>query len=203
MSTVVVRNNGSRQRTRRRRNQRRSTRGQPVVVVTAPRNTGGRRRRRRGGRTTRRAALPGGRSIRQTFVFSKDNLKGSATGSFTFGPSLSECEPFEGGVLKAFHEYKITNILLQFVSEASSTSSGSISYELDPHCKISSLSSTVNKFSVTKGGARSFTARMINGLEWHDSSEDQCRILYKGNGGNDIAGSFRVTITVAFQNPNR
>jgi hypothetical protein len=135
-------------------------------------------------------------------VFSKDNLKGSASGSFTFGPSLSDCPAFKDGILKAYHEYKITSILLQFLSEASSTSAGSISYELDPHCKLTTLASTINKFPITKGGAKAFNARMINGLEWHDSSEDQCRILYKGNGDKDtIAGSFRITMRVALQNP--
>nr|AFI93507.1 major capsid protein [Potato leafroll virus] len=207
MSTVVVRGNvnGGVQQPRRRRRQslrRRANRVQPVVMVTAPGQPRRRRRRRGGNRRSRRTGVSRGRGSSETFVFTKDNLMGNSQGSFTFGPSLSDCPAFKDGILKAYHEYKITSILLQFVSEASSTSSGSIAYELDPHCKVSSLQSYVNKFQITKGGAKTYQARMINGVEWHDSSEDQCPILWKGNGkSSDTAGSFRVTIRVALQNP--
>lgn len=90
---------------------------------------------------------------------------------------------------------------MEFISEASSTAAGSIAYELDPHCKLTDLASTVNKFSITKGGKKTFTARLINGVEWHDATEDQFRVHYKGNGDSTTAGSFRITIRVATQNP--
>nr|AZF99032.1 orf3 [Ullucus polerovirus 1] len=201
MNTVVVRRNGNGVTRRQRRRTRRPARMQPMVVVQAPGpSRRGRRRRRRPNARGRSAVSRGGRPG-ETFVFSKDNIAGSSSGSFTFGPSLSDCPAFSNGILKAYHEYKITNVLLQFVSEASSTSSGSIAFELDPHCKISSLASSINKFPITKGGGRSFQAKMINGVEWHPSDEDQFRILYKGNGGSTIAGSFRIRISVAVQNP--
>ena len=92
-------------------------------------------------------------------------------------------------------------VQLEFISEASSTSSGSISYELDPHCKLSSLQSTINKFGITKNGLRRWTAKQINGMEWHDATEDQFKILYKGNGSSSVAGSFRITIKCQVQNP--
>lgn len=165
----------------------------PVVVVAAP---PGRRRRQAP------AQRPGASSMSQeTFVFSKDSLAGNASGVLTFGPSLTDCAAFSSGILKAYHEYRITMVLLEYITEASSTAYGSIAYELDPHCKITSLSSTVNKFGVTKNGRRSFSRRQINGTEWHDATEDQFRILYKGNGDSKIAGSFRVTIRVETQNP--
>nr|AHJ60017.1 coat protein [Suakwa aphid-borne yellows virus]AHJ60020.1 coat protein [Suakwa aphid-borne yellows virus]AHJ60023.1 coat protein [Suakwa aphid-borne yellows virus] len=199
MNTVVVRNrNGM---GRRRRVSRRNAKGNRVVVVQAPGapQRGGRRRRNR--RRPSRGGRARGASQGETFVFSKDNLSGSSSGSITFGPSLSESPAFSSGILKAYHEYKISMVKLEFISEASSTSSGSIAYELDPHCKLSSLQSTVNKFGITKSGSRTWSAKFINGSEWHDAAEDQFRILYKGNGASSPAGSFRITIKCQVQNP--
>ncbi|BBG75688.1 coat protein [Beet leaf yellowing virus] len=201
MNTVVGRRtiNGRR---RPRRQARRTQRNQPVVVVQAPRSTRRRNRRRRGGSNRSRGVVPArGAGSGETFVFSQDNLAGSSSGSITFGPSLSVCPAFSDGILKAYHEYKITLVILEFVSEASSQSSGSIAYELDPHCKLNSLSSTINKFGITKPGRRAFTASFINGVDWHDVAKDQFRILYKGNGSSSIAGSFRITIKCQFHNP--
>nr|AGW45394.1 coat protein [Beet western yellows virus] len=201
MNTVVGRRtiNGRR---RPRRQARRAQRSQQVVMVPAPRPARRRNRRRRGGRNRTRGVIPArGAGSSETFVFSKDNLAGSSSGSITFGPSLSDCPAFSNGILKAYHEYKISMVTLEFISEASSQNSGSIAYELDPHCKLSSLSSTINKFGITKPGRRTFTASYINGTEWHDATEDQFRILYKGNGSSSIAGSFRITIRCQFHNP--
>jgi hypothetical protein len=132
MNTVVVRrrNVEGPSRSQRRRRNRRAQQAQPVIVVAGPRTTRNRRRRLRRLRTRRGGIVPRGSGSSETFVFSKDNLMGSASGSFTFGPSLSDCPAFKDGILKAYHEYRITSILLQFLSEASSTSAGSISYEL-------------------------------------------------------------------------
>nr|WNK15292.1 MAG: capsid protein [Polerovirus monocotyledonae 2] len=202
MNTVVVRRNGNGTRRRRRaRGNRPIVRTQPVVVVANNRNPRGRRRRRRNRGGTGVIPGSGRRGSSESFVFSKDSIKGSSSGYFTFGPSLSDCPAFKDGILKAYHEYKITMVVLQFVTEASSTAAGSIAYELDPHCKLSALASTINKFPITKGGSKTYQARMINGDEWHDSTEDQFRILYKGNGDSSTAGSFRITIRVALQNP--
>nr|WAB58549.1 coat protein [Turnip yellows virus]WAB58552.1 coat protein [Turnip yellows virus] len=201
MNTVVGRRtiNGRR---RPRRQTRRAQRSQPVVVVQTSRATQRRpRRRRRGNNRTRGTVPTRGAGSSETFVFSKDNLAGSSSGAITFGPSLSDCPAFSNGILKAYHEYKISMVILEFVSEASSQNSGSIAYELDPHCKLNSLSSTINKFGITKPGKAAFTASYINGKEWHDVTEDQFRILYKGNGSSSIAGSFRITIKCQFHNP--
>ncbi|QZR95589.1 coat protein [Plantago asiatica virus A] len=199
MNTAVVRRNARR---RPRRQARRSRRNQPVVVVQAPRTARRRNRRRRGANNRTGGTLStrvGGRG--ETFVFTKDSLTGNSSGAITFGPSLSDCPALANGMLKAYHEYKITMVILEFVSEASSQSSGSISVELDPHCKLTALSSTINKFGITKSGRKSFTASFINGQEWRDTSEDQFKILYKGNGSSSIAGSFRITIRCQFHNP--
>nr|AAY90043.1 coat protein [Chickpea chlorotic stunt virus] len=199
MNTVVVRNNGRRRRNRR--TVQRARRRNPVVVVEAPRQSQRGRRRRRNRRRASGRSTAGRRGSSETFVFSKDNLAGSSSGSITFGPSLSDCPAFSSGILRAYHEYKITMVKLEFISEAASTSSGSIAYELDPHCKSTSLGSYINKFGITSNGQRTFAARLINGIEWHSSDEDQFRILYKGNGGSAIAGSFRVTIKCQTHNP--
>nr|USN17962.1 P3 [Melon aphid-borne yellows virus]WKE35851.1 P3 [Melon aphid-borne yellows virus]WKE35857.1 P3 [Melon aphid-borne yellows virus] len=198
MNTVAARNqNGM---GRRRRNRRRTSKSNRVVVVQTTGQPQRGRRRRRNSRRSPRGGRAGGRSG-ETFVFSKDNLTGSSSGAITFGPSLSESPAFSSGILKAYHEYKISMVKLEFISEASSTSSGSISYELDPHCKLNALQSTVNKFGITKSGFRTWSAKLINGLEWHDATEDQFRILYKGNGSSSTAGSFRITIKCQVQNP--
>nr|UVK78403.1 MAG: major coat protein [Plant associated polerovirus 1]UVK78409.1 MAG: major coat protein [Plant associated polerovirus 1] len=181
---------------------RRIRRRNPVVVVQTPRQPQRRGRRRRVRRVVTGRGRTGRRGSSETFVFSKDNLKGSDSGSITFGPSLSDCPAFSSGILKAYHRYKITMVKLEFISEASSTSSGSIAYELDPNCEASSLQSYINKFGITKGGRRTFTASTINGTEWHSSNVDQFRILYKGNGSSSAtAGSFRITIQCSTQNP--
>ena len=191
MNTAVVRNQNAGRR--RRRNQRPIRRDRVVVVNPSGGPSRG-RRQRRNRRRPNRGGRARGRSPGETFVFSKDNLTGSSSGSITFGPSLSESPAFSSGILKAYHEYKIIMVQLEFISEASSTSSGSISYELDPHCKLSSLQSTINKFGITKNGLRRWAAKQINGLEWHDATEDQFKILYKGNGSSSVAGSFRITV---------
>nr|UJQ88488.1 MAG: coat protein [Bean leafroll virus]UJQ88493.1 MAG: coat protein [Bean leafroll virus]UJQ88498.1 MAG: coat protein [Bean leafroll virus] len=182
--------------------QTRTRRRLPVVLATAPvrpqrkRRQRGRNNKPRGGNGNARRS-----GVAHEFVFSKDNLNGNSKGSITFGPSLSECKPLSDGILKAYHEYKITKCDLAYITEASSTSSGSVAYELDPHLKNTSVQSKINKFSITRTQTKRFSAKFINGQQWHDTSEDQFRILYEGNGKGEIAGSFRITITVLTQNP--
>nr|WMV94197.1 coat protein [Pepper vein yellows virus 10] len=200
----VRRNNNGSSRSRNTRPRRRPRQVCPVVVV-AP-NGGarrGNRRRRNGGRNRRgRNGVGGGSSNSETFVFNKDSIKDSSSGSITFGPSLSESVALSGGVLKAYHEYKITMVNIRFVSESSSTAEGSIAYELDPHCKLNSLQSTLRKFPVTKGGQATFRAAQINGVEWHDTTEDQFKVHYKGNGTKNVAaGFFQIRFTVQLHNP--
>lgn len=192
----------------RRRNNvngRRNTRPPPRRARPGPRPAARppvrRRRNRRRGVRRQRAVGMTGQNRGETFVFTVDDLKGNSSGSITFGPSLTNCVALSGGILKAYHEYKITMVTLDYVSEASSTSAGSISYEIDAHCKLTELKSTLNKFGITKNGKRNLPSKLINGLEWHETSEDQFRILYKGNGATTVAGSFRITIRVATQNP--
>jgi len=182
---------------------RRPQQVRPIVVVP---NTGGRsRNRRRRPRKPRRSGgvRNGGRSGNsETFVFNKDSIKDNSTGTLKFGPSLSESVALSGGVLKAYHEYKITSLRVTFKSESSSTAEGSIAYELDPHCKLSALASTLKKFSVSKGGTYTFKAAEINGVNWHDVADDQFFFHFKGNGTKGaVAGYFAFSYTVQLHNP--
>ncbi|DAZ87302.1 TPA_asm: coat protein [Cardamom polerovirus] len=196
MNSARGKRNG-RSRRRRRNNQ---TRRQQVVVVAQPRPQ--RRNRRRRNRNAGGGSGLGRRLSSEKFVFSKDSIQGNASGYVTFGPSLSECKPFSSGILQAYHEYKITMVEVKFISEASTTSAGSLSYELDPHLRLSELKSTINKFGLKKDGIRRFSAGQINGTEWHANSEDQFRFFWKGNGSSGtLAGSFVFTIFVTLQNP--
>ncbi|SCO64875.1 P3-CP [Torilis crimson leaf virus] len=184
------------------RRPRRRVRTKPIVVVQTT-QPGRRRRRRRGrnGRGPRTMGQSRGGANREQLVFSKDDIKGNSYGAITFGKDLSDHPAFSSGILKAFHEYKITNLRVIFKSEAPSTTGGSLAYELDPHCELTSLSSKIYKFGATKGGQKTWTAKEINGTEWHSSSENQFRLLYKGNGDSTQIGSFEIHYTVLFQNP--
>lgn len=167
---------------------------QQTVLVTNPR-----RRRRR--RPRNRGPTSGGSRL-ERFSFIKDGLKTNSSGCLKFGPSLSDCKAFSEGILKAYHEYKIEDINLQWVSEASSTAEGSMAYEIDPHCKTTSISTTLNRFPITKGGTRRFVARLINGQQWRDASDDQFHLLYKGTGSSsNTAGALRISFGVRTQNP--
>ncbi|QRV07421.1 coat protein [Artemisia virus B] len=203
MSTVVVRNNNAARKGRSRRVRRarpiRRTRNVTVVqtVRRAPRRG---RRRRRSGMGIRRGFNATVQRGDATFMFNKDKILGDSSGKFVFGKSLSECDAFSNGILRSFHQYKITKVQLQFLSEASSTSAGAISYEIDTGLKQTELKSTLNKFSIVKGGSKTFDSQAINGMMWRESDTDQFQIFYKGSGTNALAGSFKIFIHVSYQN---
>lgn len=203
MNTVGGRRKGNNGQPRRAR--RRSVRPiqQMVVAVPSGQPRGRRRRRNRNRRRGVRGGPRTGRSSNsETFVFNKDSIKDNSSGTIKFGPSLSESIALSGGVLKAYHEYKISMVNIRFVSESSSTAEGSIAYELDPHCKLKSLQSTLRKFPVTKGGSTTFRAAEINGIEWHDTADDQFYLHYAGNGtSGKTAGFLQIRFTVQLHNP--
>lgn len=197
---VNPRNGTVRKRRNRRRRGAQST-SNVVVVPQGQQRPRRRRRRNRSGRRRNRTGRQGGRNV-ETFVFNKDSVKDSSSGTITFGPSLSESVALSGGVLKAYHQYKITMVNLRFVSESSSTAEGSIAYEVDPHCKLSTLGSTLRRFPISKGGQTTLRAAEINGIDWHDSEKDQFKLHYKGNGTTGkTAGFFQIRYSVALQGP--
>lgn len=207
MSTVTVRNNGGpRSRGRSRIRSNNGSRRVRSVTVVEPVRPAPRRRRARRNPPRRRNSRRGGRrrtaSKGETFEFNKESINDNSTGYITFGKSLSDKQPFSEGLLKAYHQYKITSVVLRFVSDASSTAEGSISYELDPYCTLTSLKSALYKFPVTKGGIKRWSSQEINGQTWINSDSDQFRILYKGEGSKGVrAGYFHIKFTVQLQGP--
>nr|WMZ16778.1 MAG: coat protein [Cnidium polerovirus 1] len=186
-------------RARRSRRRVRVIRPKPVVVVQTNQP---RRRRGRRGRGNRRSSGGIQRSggFRHQLVFSKDDLKGNSSGIIKFGPDLAEHQAFCKGLLNAYHQYKITNVRVQYKSEAASTLSGSIAYELDPSCKLTTLESKLRKFPITRNASASWSAREINGEVWQNSTENQFFFLYKGNGDSGVAGSLLISYNVLVQN---
>lgn len=169
----------------------------PVIVMNPP--TQSRRRRPRRVRSGPRA-VSGGRAEKFTFVV--DDIKANGSGVLKFGPSLTQAAGFSSGILKAYHEYRITHVDLQWISEASSTAAGALKYEIDPHRTLTKVESGVDRFSFTKNGRRTLRAGQINGTNWVSSTEDQFYIAYAGNAGKaEQAGTLRVTLTVQTQLP--
>nr|BDW36312.1 coat protein [Barley yellow dwarf virus PAS] len=186
-------NNG----TRRRR--RRAIR--PVVVVQ-PNRTGSRRRNARRARGRRPGSVFGPKRGAEVFVFSVDNLKANSSGILKFGPDLSQCPAVSDGVLKSYHNYKISSINVEFRTHASATTSGAIFVELDTACKQSALGSYINSFTISKTASKSFRAEAINGKEFQESTIDQFWLLYKANGTTtDTAGQFIIKINVSMLTP--
>nr|BCP56395.1 coat protein ORF3 [Barley yellow dwarf virus PAV] len=179
--------------TRRRR--RRAIR--PVVVVQ-PNRTGPRRRNARRARGRRPGSVFGPKRGAEVFVFSVDNLKANSSGILKFGPDLSQCPAVSDGVLKSYHNYKISSINVEFRTHASATTSGAMFIELDTSCKQSALSSFINSFTISKTASKTFRSEAINGKEFQESTIDQFWMLYKANGTTtDTAGQFIITMSVS------
>nr|ABY73591.1 coat protein [Barley yellow dwarf virus PAV]ABY73657.1 coat protein [Barley yellow dwarf virus PAV]ABY73663.1 coat protein [Barley yellow dwarf virus PAV] len=181
-------NNG----TRRRR--RRAIR--PVVVVQSNR-AGPRRRNARRARGRRPNSVFGPKRGAEVFVFSVDNLKANSSGIIKFGPDLSQCPAVSDGVLKSYHNYKISSVNVEFKSHASSTTSGAMFIELDTSCKQSALASYINSFTISKSASKSFKATEIGGTQFQASSVNQFFLLYKANGTtSDTAGQFIIKLEI-------
>nr|DBA07213.1 TPA_asm: coat protein [Prunus humilis associated luteovirus] len=135
------------------------------------------------------------------FTFTVDNVKANASGVIKFGPSLSQYPNFSNGIIKSFHEYRISNITVQFNSFASSTTAGAFAIEVDTARKQSSIQSRIISFAVNKNFTRSFNAKVLRGLIWHNTQEDQFWLVYEGNGGDALAGQIKITFSVNFQGP--
>lgn len=171
-----------------RRRRRRAIR--PVVVVQPNRARPRRRNARRaGGR--RPNSLFGPKRGAEVFIFSVDNLKANSSGILKFGPDLSQCTAVSDGVLKSYHNYKITNINVEFKSHASSTTAGAMFIELDTSCSQSTLGSYINSFTLNKSASKSFKSTEINGTQFQATKVNQFYLLYKANGTtSDTAGQF-------------
>nr|QMT58423.1 coat protein [Peach associated luteovirus] len=170
------------------------------VVVNV--QSGGRGRTGRSASGGNRVAGSGPGDHSNRFSFTVDDLHSASSGILKFGPNLSQYTNFSNGILKSFHEYKITNLTVKYVSYASSTTSGAFAIEIDTSRKQTDLKSRIISFPVSKGFSRGFQARVLRGLLWHPTSEDQFWLVYKGNGkSTDIAGQFVISFNVNFQGP--
>nr|AEG20967.1 coat protein [Sugarcane yellow leaf virus] len=190
--------NRSRRNVRRRANRRRQTR--PVVVVrpaAGPRRVR-RRRARVGGNAVRG---PGGRSNRDVLTFTIDDLKANSTGILKFGPNLSQYAAFNNGLLKAYHEYKITSLTTQYNSCSSDATPGAIALEVDTSCSQTTTGSKITSFPVKRNAKKTFPAPFIRGKDFMTTSADQFWLLYKGNGDGSLAGQFVCRFECLFQNP--
>lgn len=206
MNPVVVRN-GPRRRRRNRAARRRSVAARPAVVVLPAGQTAvrpGRSRRRRNRRIRRNRGGQGKRGFVAQFSFMLDSFKGNASGVLKFGPSLSQDPAFATGILAAFHQYKISSLFIQYISESSSQTAGSILYELDTTCTATGVTSPLRRFAISDKSKPSatFAAGPINGEKWIPSSQNQFYLSYKGNGeSTEIAGCLLVKFTVQCLDP--
>ncbi|ASK51773.1 P3 protein [Wheat leaf yellowing-associated virus] len=190
--------NRTRRNARRRANRRRSTR--PVVVVRpTPKPRRVRRRRASAGGGAVRG--PGGRSNREVFTFTVDDLKANSSGILKFGPNLSQYAAFNNGILKAYHEYKITSLTIQYNSCSSSTTSGAIALEVDTSCSQTTTGSKIVSFPVKSNTRKTFPTSFIRGKDFVTTTADQFWLLYKGNGDSSLAGQFVCRFECQFQNP--
>nr|UVH27301.1 coat protein [Mume associated luteovirus]WNY15508.1 coat protein [Mume associated luteovirus] len=135
------------------------------------------------------------------FTFTVDDVKANQSGILKFGPSLSQYPNFADGILKSFHEYKISNLQVQFISFASSTSSGAFAIEIDTARKSTGVESRLISFPVTKQFTRSFPAKAIRGLLWISTKDDQFNFLFKGNGSDVVAGQLKFSFSIDLQGP--
>nr|UBR90293.1 coat protein P3 [Rose spring dwarf-associated virus] len=218
MSTVVVRQqarNNSRRNGQAQQAQgrsRQSNKARPVVVQVQPSRNGRRPRRRGGRRSSRRrgSRMASSRSHWEDYKFTINNLKASDAGVVKFGPSISQCSALKSGIFKSFHEFKITNLNVKYVTHAASTTSGAFAVEVDTSCTQTTLKSHLQTVPVTKCGQFSWPAGKIRGTGWLPTpdpdktpvdADNQFFLLYAGNGSSSVAGQFVITARCWFQSP--
>jgi len=134
----------------------------------------------------------------QTFAFTVNDLKANSKGVLKFGPNLTQYANFSNGVMKSYHNYRISQILVSYVTNASSTTAGAFAIEWDTGCSQSAVASKVISFPVSKNFSRSFTGNTLSGIAMRSTSLDQVWLLYEGNGDSSIAGQFVIRMTVHF-----
>lgn len=179
-------------RKRRAPRQRRNVQNQRPVVVVAPARPAQPRRNRRRRRNGPRRGASGG-DWRPYHLF---GLKGNDKGYLTFGPS-GDTPSLGGGTLKACSEYRITALKVQWKSQASMTTAGSMAIELGLGASITAVGSRATSFKLTQNGVKTYNAKELGatgrmlptaGGASGEKGEDQFRLAYSGNGSADVAG---------------
>lgn len=122
-------------------------------------------------------------------------LKCNSSGVLRFGPS-ADTPSLGGGVLKAYAEYRITALRVQWKAQASSTAAGSMAIQLALGSTLAAVDNRAISFKLTTSGSRTFgvkelggDGRMLATKAGSSSGEDQFSLAYNGNGtDNAIAG---------------
>lgn len=177
---MVSRN--QRRRNRPRKMRRRQAPNRVVVMGNNPT-----RSRRRNAPARRRRAV--NRSTGEMRPYHLYGLKCNDKGYLTFGPS-GQTPSLGGGILKAFSEYKITQLRVQWKAQASSTAAGSMAIQIGLGTSLTALDNRAISFKLTSSGQRVFTARDLggDGRMYNSSNEDQFRLAYQGNGDSTLGG---------------
>nr|UYT09250.1 P3 protein [Grapevine polerovirus 1]UYT09257.1 P3 protein [Grapevine polerovirus 1] len=198
-------NQGRGRNARRRRNRRRRRAGNTaqqrvLVVPAAPRRTRRSRGRRGAGRLSRARRGSGGQGNVETFSFIIDSIKANDSGVVKFGPSLSQCPALSQGMLKAYHQYKITSLSVSYISESASTAEGAITLEIDTSRALTTVASGLIRFGIAEKGSptRVFSAAVLGGVNFLQSDTNQFHLLYKGTGtSSSLAGTLRCSFNVS------
>ncbi|BBL52499.1 coat protein [Persimmon polerovirus] len=204
MNIAPISSNGRRRARNRRRRQRRAAirRGMVAPLVVPVSQRPGRRGRRRRTRRNRGNRGSGG-GLMEEFNFIVDGIKANSSGVLKFGPHLTQSAAFSSGILAAYKQYKIYELVVQYISESSSQTAGSIQYELDPSCTATGVTSALRRFAIAEKKQQAvFTAASLGGQEWVPTSKDQFYFAYKGNGTETVtAGCLLFKMRCSFLDP--
>ncbi|QJQ82540.1 putative coat protein [Red clover enamovirus 1] len=183
----------SKTRTQRRRRIPRRT-----VVVAAPVvQPRARPRRPRRRRNRRGSGQNGSHTVDFSMVHGPFN--GNSTGAIKFGPS-SDCQCLKGN-LAAYQKYRITWLQIVYQSEAASTDRGCLAYHIDTsNAKKASDVVLLDTWNIRSNGRATFGQEILGDQPWYESTKDQFQFLYKGTGGTDVAGHFRINGKVRLMN---
>ncbi|AXN55919.1 putative coat protein [Red clover enamovirus 1] len=183
----------SKTRTQRRRRIPRRT-----VVVAAPVvQPRARPRRPRRRRNRRGSGQNGSHTVDFSMVHGPFN--GNSTGTVKFGPS-SDCQCLKGN-LAAYQKYRITWLQIVYQSEAASTDRGCLAYHIDTsNAKKASDVVLLDTWNIRSNGRATFGQEILGDQPWYESTKDQFQFLYKGTGGTDVAGHFRINGKVRLMN---
>lgn len=176
-------------------------------MAVVPTRVPGVGRRKRNGRKKstglrRGGGLSAGARASGTYSFSKVSIKGNDKGCVTFGPNMADYDEWKNGVLRTYAEYKITKLVLQYKSTASSTDRGAIYYQLDPGCKKKGIGKKLNMVSITSDKTITLGAVALGGEKFLPTEDtDQFKFWYEGDGANTVAGNFIFTMSVQWADP--
>ncbi|DAZ87602.1 TPA_asm: P3 protein [Celmisia lyallii enamovirus] len=154
----------------------------PVVVLRAPPPN------RRRGRNRRNGA--GG----EWSPYNLFGLKCNDKGYLTFGPS-GDTPSLGGGVLKAYSEYRITALRVQWKAQASSTAAGSMAIQIGLGKTLTDVDNRTTSFKLTSSGTKFYGSGILGGTGRNyatkasgSTGEDQFRLAYNGNGDSTVGG---------------